>query len=77
MCLFFINALKYQYLSVDGGWGEWTEWAECSVTCGGGEHGRTRVCDSPAPEYGGSDCTADGSSDSETEACGVDPCPSM
>ena len=61
---------------VDGGWGEFTEWGECPVSCGGGQHSRTRVCDNPAPEFGGLDCTNDGSSDIETEDCNTQECPS-
>ena len=51
-------------------------WDDCPVSCGGGDHSRTRACDSPAPEYGGDDCTVDGSTDTETERCNEDPCPS-
>ena len=60
---------------VNGGWGEWTEWGECSATCGSAYHGRTRACDNPAKQYGGDDCSAYGSSDSETQRCNEDPCP--
>ena len=56
-------------------WGDFSDWTTCSVSCGGGSHMRTRVCDSPAPQYGGEDCTVDGSADSETESCNSDPCP--
>ena len=34
------------------------------------------MCDSPAPQYGGDDCTVDGSTDTETEMCNENPCPS-
>ena len=63
-------------LIVHGGWGEWSEWEECPVSCGGADQGRTRVCDNPTPQFGGDDCTVDGSTDSETQRCNENPCPS-
>jgi len=64
------------WLIVPGGWGEWSDWDECAVICGGADQGRTRVCDNPAPQFGGDDCTVDSSSDSETQRCNENPCPS-
>ena len=73
---YFLWLCKY-LKKVKGGWGEWSSWPECPVSCGGGIQVRSRVCDSPAPEFGGDDCTVDGSSDLETQACNEYPCPSM
>ncbi|CDQ94188.1 unnamed protein product [Oncorhynchus mykiss] len=42
--------------SVDGGWGPWSSWGECSRTCGGGVSSSMRHCDSPAPSGGGKYC---------------------
>ena len=63
-------------LLVNGGWGEWTAWQSCPVTCGGENQIRTRNCDSPVTNYGGDDCTVDGSSGSDERRCNESPCPS-
>ena len=62
------------HLLVDGVWGEWSDWELCPVSCGGAEHSRTRPCDSPAPQYGGKECTDDGSNDTESRKCNEIPC---
>ena len=41
---------------INGGWGRWTVWSKCSVTCGTGLITRRRDCDSPVPQFGGSFC---------------------
>ena len=61
---------------VHGGWGDWREWKDCPVSCGGDNQTRTRVCDNPAPEFSGDDCTMIGSSPSETRRCNENSCPS-
>ena len=55
------------FLSVNGGWGEWGRWSECSATCGPGMWSRERKCDSPKPEYDGEPCN-------ETEKVEVEKC---
>ncbi|XP_052790102.1 coadhesin-like [Mya arenaria] len=57
---------------VDGAWGHWSSWDACSVSCGRGQNGRSRKCDSPAPAYGGSNCL--GSSRAHRE-CNMGSCP--
>ena len=49
------------FYPVDGGFGEWGDWSECSLTCGIGMQSRERKCDSPKPQNGGKPC--DGTKD--------------
>ncbi|XP_023806195.1 SCO-spondin [Oryzias latipes] len=56
---------------VDGRWTPWSVWADCSVTCGGGTHVRTRACINPPPRNNGSDCSGP---DRETQDCQTPPC---
>uniref|UniRef100_UPI000E55899C thrombospondin-2-like n=1 Tax=Urocitellus parryii TaxID=9999 RepID=UPI000E55899C len=41
---------------IDGRWSPWSPWSACTVTCAGGIRERSRVCNSPEPQYGGKDC---------------------
>uniref|UniRef100_G3N7U1 SCO-spondin n=1 Tax=Gasterosteus aculeatus aculeatus TaxID=481459 RepID=G3N7U1_GASAC len=40
----------------DAGWGPWTNWTECTKSCGGGVRSRRRECNSPSPEGKGNYC---------------------
>ena len=55
---------------VDCVWGNWTDWTDCSVTCGGGKQNRTRVITTTA-ENGGNNCTG---SAHETQDCNPNAC---
>ena len=57
---------------VNGGFGEWSNYSTCSVSCGGGVQFRERSCDSPPPKYGGKDC--DGPR-RENRSCAENECP--
>ena len=63
------------FSTVDGKYTEWTNWTDCSMTCGGGTQGRTRTCTNPAPANGGRDCKDQGEA-LETRECNTEPCPS-
>ena len=70
-CIFLVE--KYFSILVDGGWKTWEEWGACSATCNGGSKERTRVCDTPEPDYEGYNCEGD---DTQLQTCNTHPCPS-
>ncbi|GCB62131.1 A disintegrin and metalloproteinase with thrombospondin motifs 8-like [Scyliorhinus torazame] len=41
---------------VQGSWGSWNPWGECSRTCGGGVQFSFRECNDPVPQNGGKYC---------------------
>ncbi|MGH0184087.1 UNVERIFIED_CONTAM: hypothetical protein FKN15_014047, partial [Acipenser sinensis] len=57
--------------SLDGGWGPWSIWGECSRTCGGGVSSSVRHCDSPAPSGGGKYCLGERK---RYRSCNTDAC---
>ena len=60
---------------ISGGYTSWSNFSECSVSCGGGgERFRTRNCTHPKPQYGGKNCSDIGPA-LETEKCNIHPCP--
>ncbi|XP_078378562.1 coadhesin-like [Oculina patagonica] len=59
---------------IDGNFTEWTEWSDCSATCGGGSQTRSRNCTNPPPQYGGKNCDELGPAD-QKQNCNPDPCP--
>ncbi|KAL5271984.1 hypothetical protein ACHWQZ_G000247 [Mnemiopsis leidyi] len=56
---------------VDGGWGDYGEWSECSAKCDGGTQTRSKECNNPAPAHGGAGCkgSATEERDCNTQAC--------
>ncbi|KAJ0032742.1 hypothetical protein NQD34_002823 [Periophthalmus magnuspinnatus] len=57
---------------VDGSWGVWQSWSECSVSCGGGERRRERLCTDPPPSNRGRTCPGDSS---QLSRCNFQACP--
>ncbi|KAJ8320277.1 hypothetical protein KUTeg_001864 [Tegillarca granosa] len=62
----------FELPSVDGNWGEWSQWTNCDVSCAGGRRSRQRACTNPKPMYGGIDCSGDAH---QEEKCATYPCP--
>ena len=58
--------------AINGGWGEWTAWSSCSVSCGGGSRSDNRPCDNPTPAHGGVGCSG---SASKLKTCNSNECP--
>ena len=59
---------------MNAGYSPWQQWSPCSVTCGNGQQNRIRLCNNPAPSYGGADCATIGEP-TETKACYLKVCP--
>ncbi|KAG8278116.1 negative regulation of cellular response to hepatocyte growth factor stimulus [Homalodisca vitripennis] len=57
---------------IAGGWGEWGEWGACSRTCGAGVSIKERLCDHPAPAFGGRYCLGERR---RYRICNTKPCP--
>lgn len=68
-CLWFSALL---HILVNGQWGPWSPWSACTVTCGGGIRERSRLCNSPEPQYGGKPCVGD---TKQHDMCNKKDCP--
>jgi len=56
-----------------GNWGAWSNYSDCSVSCGGeGTQIRTRLCNNPAPQNGGANCSG---TDTNSQTCNNGACP--
>lgn len=60
---------------VDGGYGDWSSFTQCSKTCGHARKERTRKCNSPPPQNGGLNCSRLGPA-LEIRTCDNAKCPS-
>ena len=57
---FIIHYTLCIIFTVNGGYGDWGEWGDCSINCGtGGVRYRHRLCDNPPTQYGGDPCAED------------------
>jgi len=56
---------------VNGNWGAFGAYSECSRSCGGGSLVRNRTCNNPAPSNGGAPCAG---SNQDLVPCGTAPC---
>lgn len=59
---------------IDGAPGAWIAWGPCDHQCGAGLMTRTRLCDTPKPQFGGLDCDAVYLSEKAT-CPNMKPCP--
>ena len=69
-----IQSLVTYKLIVDGEWSDWSNYDDCTVTCGTGSQSRSRECNSPVPSNGGSNCSGE---TSERRDCKDTECPGM
>ena len=57
---------------VAGGWGRWSGWGQCRVTCGQGEQSRYRQCKHPPQSNVVASCMGNRT---DTQTCVNQPCP--
>ncbi|XP_062816961.1 A disintegrin and metalloproteinase with thrombospondin motifs 15 [Anolis carolinensis] len=68
ICVERHNISKYR---VDGNWGKWAPYGQCSRTCGGGVQLAKRECNDPSPTNEGKYCEG---IRVKYRSCGLDPC---
>ncbi|XP_072094645.1 A disintegrin and metalloproteinase with thrombospondin motifs 8-like [Mobula birostris] len=57
---------------VEGSWGLWSPWGECSRSCGGGVQFSFRECNDPVPQNGGKYCEGQRT---RYQSCNTQECP--
>ena len=74
--LFCFKSMAYlESKDTDGDYSNWSEWTECSATCGTGTQTRERTCTQPPPARSGSDCSPLGPAQ-ELRECNTQLCES-
>ena len=68
-----VSSIPSSHVTVNGRYGEWSQWEECSSSCDRGTRTRTRECNNPPPQYGGSACQGESSQQVD---CNIRLCPS-
>ena len=69
-----VSPCNTQPCPINGDYGPWSVFSECTVSCGNGTRKRTRNCTNPQPKHGGRDCASLGSS-VDIQPCNVKNCP--
>ena len=69
-----IQNCNTHHCPIDGGYTQWTDFSNCTVSCGNGTRQKTRNCSNPKPMYGGQNCTHLGPN-IEVETCNTNLCP--
>ena len=69
-----LRYISVSHISVDGQWSKWSDFTQCTQSCGFGKQHRTRRCDAPSPQHGGKFCV--GTDIDLVEGCNPYPCPS-
>ncbi|XP_022105727.1 sushi, von Willebrand factor type A, EGF and pentraxin domain-containing protein 1-like [Acanthaster planci] len=72
VCPIGYNGTHCELETVNGNWGPWQPFSECTKTCGGGERHRSRSCDNPQPVNGGRPCPGEAY---QMQECNIVKCP--
>ncbi|KAK3740919.1 hypothetical protein QZH41_006085 [Actinostola sp. cb2023] len=66
------QACNTHYCPIDGVYGSYSSYGDCSKSCGTGVQYKTRQCSNPKPQYGGKNCVGPAKA---SQACNTHPCP--
>jgi hypothetical protein len=68
-----VNSIKFTcpIQAVNGSWSEWSNFTECSTSCGDGVQSRNRTCSNPPPQGNGLNCSGEAS---DVQSCNLGIC---